>query len=132
MGNTNVRYIFRQDDPDDAETWSRFFGTRNAIKRTFQTQDGASTGLSSNREVLEFRVSPDTIKDLPIGECIASIKTDRVFEQLRVPYSEDENRSLPKLPTIRESLHSYAKPSFKTNQSSKKLGTRETVLENIP
>ncbi len=132
MGNTNVRFIFRQDDPDDAETWSRFFGTRNAIKRTFQTQDGTSTGLSSNREVLEFRISPDTIKDLPIGECVVSIKTDRIFEKIRVPYSDGEHPSQPKLPMIRESLNSQQRPSFKANQSSKKTVVRETVLENIP
>jgi hypothetical protein len=50
LGNCNIHLIFRQDDPDDAELWSRFIGTQTVIKRTYQTQDGSTTGMSSNRE----------------------------------------------------------------------------------
>lgn len=101
MGNTNVRFVFRQDDPDDAETWSRFFGTHSVLKRTFQTQDGSKTGMSSNREALEFRIPPDLIKDLRIGHCVVSIKTDRIFQELSVPHPNTNSKLWPKLPTIR-------------------------------
>ncbi len=85
MGNCNVHLIFRQDDPDDAELWSRFIGTHQVTKRTYQTQDGSRTGMSSNREVQEFLVSPDQIKNLRVGECIVSAKTLRTHRIVRLP-----------------------------------------------
>jgi type IV secretory pathway TraG/TraD family ATPase VirD4 len=88
MGNCNVRFVFRQDDPNDAEAWSRFFGTKRVIKKTFQTQDGQQTGAASNREVLEFRISPDRIKELGVGQCVFSMKTPSVLKELKIPKPE--------------------------------------------
>jgi hypothetical protein len=85
LGLCNVHLICRQDDPDDAEFWSRFIGTRAVIKRTFQTQDGHMTGMSSNRETLEFIVGPDEIKTLRVGECVVSIKTQKMSRKVRLP-----------------------------------------------
>jgi type IV secretory pathway TraG/TraD family ATPase VirD4 len=77
--------IFRQDDPDDAELWARFIGTKTVIKRTYQSQDGMKTGASSNRESQEFIVAPDTIKTLGVGECVLSVKTGKVHRKIRLP-----------------------------------------------
>lgn len=85
LGNCNVRFVFRQDHPDDAETWSRVFGTKTVIKSTYQTQLGAETGNASNRQVQEFRVSPDTIKDLKTGRCVFSMKTVGIIRKLKIP-----------------------------------------------
>jgi hypothetical protein len=85
LGNCNVHLIFRQDDPDDAELWARFMGTKTVTKRTFQTQDGSKTGASSNRESLEFIVSPDQIKNLGVGQCVVSIKTRRLHRITKLP-----------------------------------------------
>ena len=104
MGNTNIRFVFRQDDPDDAETWARFFGTQSVVKSTFQTKDGTQTGLSSNREVLEFRISPDTIKDLSIGQCVVSVKTEKLFRELKVPSPNSLSKLWPRLPSMRGPL----------------------------
>lgn len=84
MGNTNVRFIFRQDEPKDAETWSKFFGTKTAVKKTWQTKSGISSGLESNREVLEFRIKPDSIKVLKTGECVISVKTENILETIQL------------------------------------------------
>jgi type IV secretory pathway TraG/TraD family ATPase VirD4 len=87
MGNMNVRYIFRQDSPDDAELWSRFFGTRTVIKQTYRTKDGMGTGDSSNRLTQEFRVGPDAIKELKTGECIFSVKSQKGGpERVQIPF----------------------------------------------
>jgi type IV secretory pathway TraG/TraD family ATPase VirD4 len=86
MGNCNVRFIFRQDDPDDAERWSRFLGTKNVVKQTYRTKDGASTGESSNRISQEFVIAPNTIKSLKIGHCVFSIKTDGLARTIRIPF----------------------------------------------
>lgn len=90
FGNPNIRVVFRQDPPDDAELWSRFFGTKMSTKGTYQTQDGAHTGAGSVRESQEFRFHPDEIKELKTGQCIISIKTDNLHRKIEVP--------LPKLP----------------------------------
>ncbi|MGK5087917.1 TraM recognition domain-containing protein [Bdellovibrionota bacterium FG-2] len=87
LGNTNVRYIFRQDDPDDAETWARYFGTKMVTKSTYQNEYGMNTGRSSQRETQEFKIHPDLIKSLKIGECIFSVKTEDVLRAINIPFS---------------------------------------------
>ncbi len=86
MGNCNVRFVFRQDDPDDAETWAKYLGTRKAVKKTFRTSSGIQTGESSNRESDEFIVHPNGIKNLKVGECIFSMKTEGALKRLRIPF----------------------------------------------
>jgi hypothetical protein len=104
MGNMNVRFIFRQDEPDDAEAWARFFGTKTVVKRTYQTQNGLETGMSSNRLVQEFRIAPDTIKDLKVGECAFSMKTDGRFRKMRIPFSSKSQKPGMKFPVQRAGL----------------------------
>jgi type IV secretory pathway TraG/TraD family ATPase VirD4 len=104
MGNMNVRFIFRQDEPDDAEAWSRFFGTRTTTKRTFQTQDGQRTGAASNRITQEFRVAPDTIKDLKTGQCVFSMKSPAIQRVLQIPYSSEAATSRFSFPSVRPPL----------------------------
>lgn len=84
MGNTNVRFVFRQDDPKDAETWAKFFGTKTVVKSTWQTKNGGKSGMESNRDAQEFRISPDTIKELRTGECVISAKTENILETIRI------------------------------------------------
>ena len=104
MGNMNVRFIFRQDSPDDAELWSRFFGTRSVVKQTFRTKDGLGTGESSNRLSQEFRVSPDTIKELGTGACVFSVKSRKGEpEKLQIPFraKDFEPTHFKKAPKLR-------------------------------
>lgn len=118
LGNCNVRFIFRQDDPDDAERWARFIGTHKVVKSTYRTAGGAKTGEASNRESQEFVVSPDRIKSLRIGECVFSMKTEGYTRVNRIPFSAPSKASgraakglqperrgvgLKKLPSIRPS-----------------------------
>ena len=85
LGNTNVRFVFRQDDPEDAETWALFFGTKGVVKSTYRVSAGAETGDSSNRESREFIVHPDQIKSLGTGACVYSAKSRRALEVIKVP-----------------------------------------------
>src|SRR5690606_36360721 len=75
MGNPNIRFIFRLDFPDDAERFGKLFGTKAVSKHTHQTEAGQATGRGSEREVQQFRIHPDTIKDLNTGECMLGVKT---------------------------------------------------------
>jgi hypothetical protein len=90
MGNCNVRLVFRLDVPDDAETMARTIGTQEVIKETYQTNDGSRTGVSSNRAVREFLVSPDDIKSLPDGTCIFSMKMGAIHRKVRIPFSQGQ------------------------------------------
>jgi conjugal transfer pilus assembly protein TraD len=101
LGNTNIRFIFRQDDPVDAETWANFFGTTSVLKQTFRTSAGENTGDASNRISKEFRIHPDVIKELAVGECIFSVKTSKRLQRLRVPPLKVE-RYFDKRPVERE------------------------------
>jgi hypothetical protein len=85
LGNTNVRFVFRQDDPDDAETWALFFGTKEVVKSTYRVSAGSETGDSSNRLSREFNIHPDAIKALGTGECVYSAKSRRALEVIKVP-----------------------------------------------
>jgi type IV secretory pathway TraG/TraD family ATPase VirD4 len=85
LGNTNIRFVFRQDIPKDAETWAAFFGTKQVVKQTYRATDGKATGESSNRESKEFRIHPDTIKELDVGECVFSVKSSKTLMQARIP-----------------------------------------------
>jgi hypothetical protein len=97
MGNVNARFIFRQDDPDDAETWSRLFGTRETEISTYRVSNGDRTGETSMREGREFRISPDRIKALPVGCCIYSVKSTQTLKELRVPFEIRKYNQQPKL-----------------------------------
>lgn len=88
LGNCNVHLIFRQDDPDDSELWARFIGTQTTVKRTFQTQDGLTTGMSSNRETQEFLINPNLIKNLQVGECVVSVKTQSRHQKVKLPLAK--------------------------------------------
>jgi hypothetical protein len=92
MGNCNVRFTFRQDIPEDAELWSKFFGTFKTTKATERVSHGLYTGEASVREVHEFRIAPDLIKDLEVGRCIYSSKNPLKLYPMKVPYSPTPSR----------------------------------------
>ena len=116
MGNVNARFIFRQDDPDDAETWSRLFGTEIVEIGTYRVTNGDRTGDASMREGREFRVSPDLIKSLPVGRCIYSVKSTNTLKELRVPF---------------EKLRYNQQPKLSLNESGRKRFMRSSIPVNL-
>lgn len=83
LGNTGFAAIHRQNVPDSAELIARMIGTSTVWKHTFQTEDihgffgghtQVHTGKGTAREVEEFRVHPNVIKDLPTGVAIIVTK----------------------------------------------------------
>ncbi len=64
-------FIFlRQSGPESAEMVSFLFGTYLSKKETEVIEDGGKTGKGSTREVNEFRVHPDIVKELNIGQAL--------------------------------------------------------------
>jgi hypothetical protein len=109
LGNTNIRFVFRQDIPEDAETWAAFFGTKQVVKQTYRATDGRATGESSNRESKEFRIHPDAIKELDVGECIFSVKSSKTLDRVRIPMR-----------------------SLKTDPQPLERGPHDLVVQNFP
>jgi len=67
--NTRWKILFHSTDPDHLEMVSRSYGTHTTFKRTVRYSMGPlgtllNSGETSNREVQEFRVHPDSLKAL--------------------------------------------------------------------
>jgi conjugal transfer pilus assembly protein TraD len=64
-------FIFlRQSGPESAEMVSSLFGTYITKKETDVIEDGDKTGKGSTRDANEFRVHPDIVKELNIGQAL--------------------------------------------------------------
>lgn len=74
MGNTSTLYAFLQKRPESAELISSIAGTRKAWSQTEQSNGflgfDIRTGAKSFREVEEFRIHPNTVKSLEVGNCV--------------------------------------------------------------
>ncbi|MGH2409356.1 MAG: hypothetical protein ACRDGS_03195 [Chloroflexota bacterium] len=62
----------------DAKLLAEQFGTRPTWKDTFQFQDAGTTGMGSARQVEEFHIHPNTLRDMPVGQAaLRSMPADR-------------------------------------------------------
>lgn len=133
LGLCNVHLVFRQDDPDDADYWSRFFGTHKVTKRTYQTQDGQTTGASSNREVQEFNVDPDRIRTFKVGICAFSIKNASVLRILKAPLPKSYARfatSIAAEPPIADRSGTPAIPASALSELAETVAMATVVTTN--
>ena len=80
LDNANV-IVLHQQRGDSPEKWANHFGTREVWKETVQLtsetgilgrQDAAS-GMGSLREVHEYVVAPDTLRNLPQGQAVVFV-----------------------------------------------------------
>ncbi len=86
LGNTAVLLAHRQNVPDSAELIARMIGTDTVWKYTHQTielpffqslfmgRGPHRTGRGTQREVEEFRIHPNLIKELPTGKAVLITK----------------------------------------------------------
>lgn len=88
LTNTNIKVIFRANQPDAAETFAKLLGTRRTKATTYARSSwigsiaGQITGLSE-REVEEFHFHPNVLKNLNTGECILyAAVSDGVLREL--------------------------------------------------
>ncbi len=88
IGNTSSKIIFRQDVPEDAETWSGIAGTFSSRKKTYQITgtetEEEMTGMGSLREVKEMRIEFDVFKKLSVGQAVLIDKAYHREDLLRV------------------------------------------------
>lgn len=90
LENTNIKIIMRQDDPRNVELFSRMAGTRGSVKMTYQTKEqmmiSGYTGMGSLREVEEFIISPNRIKQLQQGEAALIMKVPTFIGFVQLDY----------------------------------------------
>ena len=88
IGNTSSKIIFRQDVPEDAETWSGIAGTFSSRKKTYQITgietEEEMTGMGSFREAKEMRIEFDVFKKLSVGQAVLIDKGCHREDLLRV------------------------------------------------
>ena len=72
--NTATKIIFQVQDSQDAQWFAGLLGTRQVEKETTQREEGllfdSDTGMKSIREVEEYIVHPNTLKNLRAGEVL--------------------------------------------------------------
>lgn len=74
IGNTNVKITHRQDVPSSAELLAEVVGTKVVFDHARNVQTtilgDMGTGLSNIRQVEEYRVHPNTLKNLGQGQAV--------------------------------------------------------------
>ena len=74
LDNTESLFSFVQKDPESCDILASVAGTRESVKKTVQTERRGlfeqKTGSGSERDVHEFRVSPNVFRDLNVGEAV--------------------------------------------------------------
>lgn len=73
VNNVNVGVIMRQGGMESAELCAEFIGKRRKQTLTAQILDGAETGAGSMREVEDYYVSPDQLRNLQVGQSILRV-----------------------------------------------------------
>ena len=107
-------FIFlRQSGPESAEMVSSLFGTYLTKKETDVIEDGDKTGKGSTREANEFRVHPDIVKELNIGQALFLGLGPRKFHLLNLRNPEKTVYSKKKKQQISSSTKIAAKKSEK-------------------
>ncbi len=81
--NTNVKCVLGLNDPETADFYARHFGTITKQKLTEQVKESGwfknkeETGRGSMREVEEYRVHPNVLKELYQGNGVIHLPTTR-------------------------------------------------------
>lgn len=91
LGNTAILIAHRQNVPDSAELIARMIGTHPVWKPTHQIDSHTvfgsyKTGRGTIREVEEFRIHPNKIKELPTGKAVLITKIPRTEAKLTWVY----------------------------------------------
>ncbi len=86
--NTSIKICLRQSA--DAEYVAGLSGTYKTVKRTEQTLAAIhghdQTGLGSAREVDEYHVSPNLIRQLPQGHAVVQINSPAALDLVRLDH----------------------------------------------
>jgi hypothetical protein len=95
--------VFQVQDSDDAQWFCGLLGTKKAEKETHQAEEGfifgdTKTGMKSVREVEEYVVHPNQLKNLKTGEALlVSTKVDTHFCIMKIDLAEEYSSEYVKI-----------------------------------
>ena len=84
--NTNNLFIFNQMVPKHTEFFAKTCGTIQTLKKTFATQEGIRSDNGSEREVEEFLVHANILRNLRVGQCVFLQRAPKRLELLNVRF----------------------------------------------
>ena len=88
--HTNIRMVFRQNDPESVNILTQMGGTVEMEKMTYQTSSIGgmefNTGMGSTRVVESFRIDPNLVKEMPLGYCVVHQKDQNLIHYLQTDY----------------------------------------------
>lgn len=96
LGSSGLTLAHRQNVPSSAETIAKLTGTQTTWEHTWQTDATTGlltmltgkpgqpneTGLGTKREVEQFRIHPNTIKELPTGHAVLITRVPRTVARI--------------------------------------------------
>lgn len=98
--NTNVKCILGLNDPETADFYARHFGTMTSQKLTEQVREigwfrnKEETGRGSMREVEEYKIHPNVLKQLYQGDGVLHLPTERGTVTERIKFEPLTNKEL--------------------------------------
>ena len=131
--NTNTKIVAGVIDPMDAQFYAQLIGTQTVTKETHQINENAGllalgdvkTGIKSVREVEEFIIHPNRIKQIEQGEALVISRTvDVGYGLIAIPkapefHSENTYSEMSDcLKAIRSSYIKLKQPGLKTDHKS--------------
>jgi type IV secretory pathway VirB4 component len=84
--NTNNMFIFNQIVPDHTEFFAKMFGTTKTEKKTHVTDNNQRQSMGSVREVEEFIVHGNTLRNLKVGQCVLLQRIPKRIDLLNIRY----------------------------------------------
>ena len=88
--NCGIKFFFGTNDPEESEEMSKRVGTRTSTKMTQKILEDIVQEVGSVREVEEFLIHPNDVKNMEIGEVLMLNKWGKKkYALLKAPLSRD-------------------------------------------
>jgi type IV secretory pathway TraG/TraD family ATPase VirD4 len=90
--NTNNLFVFNQIVPAHTEFFARTFGTVQKEKKTHVIEDNQRQSMGTVREVEEFLVHGNILRNLRVGQCVLFQRIPKKVDLINVRFFQVENR----------------------------------------
>lgn len=108
LTNTNVKCVMRTNDPETSDYFARSFGTRKSEKVTERRQQSflghTKTGDGSVREVDEYIIHPNEIRNQGTGQGVVTIPHAKGVKVMRVAFQRREDIAPVSVPLVQKIL----------------------------
>ena len=123
MNSTSTLFAFLQKLPDSSELIAGISGTRKVEEVTEQAESSilgfgdVRTGMKSIKIVDEFNIHPNTVRSLPVGQCVVIEKYPYATSQI-VRVRKEETEDYLSEDDVRDYLRSMRKTKAKPGPES--------------